>query len=750
MQRFLYQLKNKSFVLSFLLAALLSWAFTNPHFSQKNGPVSNRMMSCVTPANVSLSQFGLVVDIWWSSVPSAVKYQIEIGLSGFEPGIGSAEIHDETITPLYFGVNGLEGATQYEVYVRAICSNGDTSDFNGPSFFATPPTCGDTFYDLGGPNGNYPPDQSMFVEICPQNQGEYVQLIFNEFDVDPCCSSVTVDATGFDVHFLDPAGPLPDPITSYQVDGCLAFSFFPASGQGVGSGWDIDIVCTTCPPLTSVFIQHTTANSVTFNLDQLDVFQEIKWELGEQGFLPNTGDEIASGFTQLPAPSQTIPGLGQGKAYDLYVWNSCGQDVSIPFGPIQFTTAPTCGQTFYDPGGPDQKFLPRNNIPVSTTICPDQAGKAVEVNFTEFELNPVGGSMVINDGATIFDPLLYVIENNDHDGYFASSHPSGCLTFRFILPPTPFPIADSIPGWSANVNCLTCPPLGGLELQGTTTTSAVIGWDATLNAEGYEWEVGPHGFVPGTGNAVASGTNSSNSNLASVIGLERASYYDFYVRALCGTNGIGNYYFPLLFSTQATCGDLYYDPGGPNNAYDNNLEIETTICSSIPDDPVTVSFNIFSVGGNGTLSVYDGFVHTGNLRGILSGSLPPPPITAADPNGCLVFKFSSGTADVGNGWEANVECLGTPVTHAHQKLAFELFPNPGNSSIFIQYENWKMEALEVEIKGITGQTVFSDKLSTGVTGSPHEINISHLPAGTYLCILKNDEMTGVQRFLKIE
>ncbi len=113
-----------------------------------------------------------------------------------------------------------------------------------------------------------------------------------------------------------------------------------------------------------------------------------------------------------------------------------------------------CSAVYYDDGGGYSNYS--NNINgVLRTFCPDNAGQAVQVYFNYFNIE--GGSgcpydffQVIN-GPTQNGPVIASGCGTDlHGQTYTSTHPSGCLTFRFWSDNT-----TTLPGW---VSILTCVP----------------------------------------------------------------------------------------------------------------------------------------------------------------------------------------------------------------------------------------------------------------------------------------------------
>ncbi|SDB67167.1 gliding motility-associated C-terminal domain-containing protein [Flavobacteriaceae bacterium MAR_2010_188] len=108
------------------------------------------------------------------------------------------------------------------------------------------------------------------------------------------------------------------------------------------------------------------------------------------------------------------------------------------------------------------------------------------------------------------------------------------------------------------------------------------------------------------------------------------------------------------------CGGKFYDAGGPNNDYGNNVQLTYTICPDNPGQSLRVQFTQFNVeDGNDYLYVYDGPDASGNAVGGLTGNNLPSNITASPNNssGCITFVFSADSTIELSGWEADISCV---------------------------------------------------------------------------------------------
>lgn len=230
----------------------------------------------------------------------------------------------------------------------------------------------------------------------------------------------------------------------------------------------------TCPrpsALTATNIMETSAvlgwtengSATTWNIEIVDITAGATV----------TGTATATGVTN-PYTAMSLVG---DNAYEFYVQSDCGADgTSAWVGPFAFNTpyvavAPDCTNgIFLDTGGQSGNYSSSETI--TWTICPDNSGDAVSVNFSSFSTENDGDSacydgLTIHNGAdataaTIDPPAGGSIWCWDRDDVtpsgtgdlqgmtITSSDASGCLTFVFTSDGS---VTRS--GWIANVTCNT-------------------------------------------------------------------------------------------------------------------------------------------------------------------------------------------------------------------------------------------------------------------------------------------------------
>ncbi len=140
------------------------------------------------------------ISLHWSSCGTVAEYEIEYGAPSFTPGYGEGRL---TSTTPAITITGLSTATQYEIYVRSHCSEGNYGPWNKAMFSTA--ACngpGDIyfFYDTSSNNTTaYIPGNSYFAY-------SYTQLILD---------SAMMAESGF--------------VAGSSVAG---FSFYPTSADG--------------------------------------------------------------------------------------------------------------------------------------------------------------------------------------------------------------------------------------------------------------------------------------------------------------------------------------------------------------------------------------------------------------------------------------------------------------------------------------------------------------------------------------
>ncbi len=132
-----------------------------------------------------------------------------------------------------------------------------------------PAVCGSTFTDPGGAGGNYPANQNITYNFCPDTPGDIVTVTFSSFDMNESFDSgcpndkdylEVYDGNGTTTLISRHCGDNPlsngDSFTSTSADGCLTFVFFSNSNGQVFPGWEAIISCGDSCPTTIDFINN--------------------------------------------------------------------------------------------------------------------------------------------------------------------------------------------------------------------------------------------------------------------------------------------------------------------------------------------------------------------------------------------------------------------------------------------------------------------------------------------------------------
>ena len=334
--------------------------------------------TCPAPTNLTVTNLtSVTAELGWTEEGTATSWDIEFGASGFAP----------TETPTNSGVSNpynysnLSAGTSYDWYVRAVCSDSDSSGWIGPNTFSTECASNTAF--------PWTEDfENMFLPECWSkmvNDGNDIIQSYDQFHSDYRSAEFSsmntaadynqylftgmqlIDAVNTELSFwhrknsgvnavfewgigttTNPADytwnavalsetdwlPTIVDLSTYSgTDVRVAFHYYNDVTNKVYLD-DVAINVPACHSPTSLgtyAIQHTQAD-----LDWVESGTATSWdiELVESGMTPSYYP-TAYGVTN----PYTYTGLTTGTAYDYYVRSVCGvQDTSEWAGPYTFST----------------------------------------------------------------------------------------------------------------------------------------------------------------------------------------------------------------------------------------------------------------------------------------------------------------------------------------------------------------------------------------------------------------------------
>lgn len=270
-----------------------------------------------------------------------------------------------------------------------------------------------------------------------------------------------------------------------------------------------------------------------------------------------------------------------------------------------------------------------------------------------------------------------------------------------------------------------------LTVTNVSDTGATINWtDVDENTEQWEYAVRAVGLN------TALNWGSTDSTTALLEDLNENTYYNVYVRKLCGDVTMAA--LTTMFATDADfcSGILFTDTGGAAGAYSNDEDFTRTIVPMSNDEKIKVVFNSFSTeDGFDFLYIHNGMdTSAAELTGGLSGNLSAgTSYESTDVSGALSFRFTSDPALNAPGWVAEIECLevlGTDDLSSY--LDFSYYPNPVLNELNISSRN---EVLEAIVYDMDGRRLDKKELNS----MDAKLDFSAYAAGTYIVELRFKE-----------
>jgi len=78
---------------------------------------------------------------------------------------------------------------------------------------------------------------------------------------------------------------------------------------------------------------------------------------------------------------------------------------------------------------------------------------------------------------------------------------------------------------------------------------------------------------------------------------------------------------------------------------------------------------------------------------------------------------------------------------------YTIFPNPTNGKFKIGFSEYVTSNIEIAILNMTGQQVYHEKVNNSSMLTDREFDMQHLPAGTYVVILKDDSSVSQKKLI---
>ncbi len=182
----------------------------------------------------------------------------------------------QTVTTNTFTFTNLNSYSNYDLYVRASCSNNVFSALSSISFSTLINHCVDgIFFDSGGPNGNYSNAQYYTTTITPTNPGEKASVTFNSFSLEDQIDRLTIyngpnTTYPYIVEQYGFTGTnSPGTVTSTDITGTLTFAFY-SDGAITAPGWTASVSCavlgvTNFSKNALIYYPNPTKDKVTFS-----------------------------------------------------------------------------------------------------------------------------------------------------------------------------------------------------------------------------------------------------------------------------------------------------------------------------------------------------------------------------------------------------------------------------------------------------------------------------------------------------
>lgn len=301
----------------------------------------------------------------------------------------------------------------------------------------------------------------------------------------------------------------------------------------------------------------------------------------------------------------------------------------------------------------------------------------------------------------------------------------------------------------------TCGVPASLAASSITSSSAMLGWGAVSGATSYNVR------YKATASATWNNTTASGTSL-SVSGLSASTAYEFQVQAVCGAN-TSAYSSSATFTTSAAgCTDVYESNNTLSAAKTVavNTDIYGLISPSGDNDyfkfsttsPNTyIRINLSNLPADYDIRLYNS---SGSQLAISqNGGTTAEVITRNTTSAATYYVRIYGYNNANNATQCYLLRINTKNSawrEGELQVVSEvnLFPNPANDKVHIQFNTTKSEDVTIRLVDITGRMIQSLVMTTEPGQNLAAMDVMQLPKGIYLMELISSENRAVKRFVK--
>jgi hypothetical protein len=609
--------------------------------------------------------------------------------------------------PVNLALNATAGPSEvYTADQTAMVVIGLIPDYMMSNGSAT--TCVGTFYDSGGPTGNYGNNENFTFTFLPATEGSMIRATFTAFDTESGYDKLFV-YNGPDANSPQlPGSPFegstsPGQITALNASGALTFKF-TSDGSVVKSGWTANITCympTTVPGCAS---NPFPANNAT----SAGIASILTWTASDAtsydvyfGITPNppmVGTVAVNQYTPSMEPSTTyfwkvVPKNQFGPAVGCEVWSFT---TGGPEYLMANTTVTASNGMFYDTGGATGNYS--NNENLTMTFMPPVEGAPMKFDFSFFDTENNYDKLFVYNGPNATSPAFpgSPFMGTTSPGSITSTHASGAITFVFISD-----ISVVKAGWAASFMMLGEMAIAPASYPGEICegTSAMLNAHATGGTGNYTFTWSPAASLsnPGIANPIASPSETTT----------------YTVVVSDGTNQMN--------------GEVTLQVHSINPVV---LGQDSTMCiwESITLDatiPNAASY-LWSPGGETTPTI----TCVGNDMGVGAHTVS---VVVTDNNGCVVSDQITITIDI-------CSFIGENET----ELRLLIHPNPATNVLNIQL-NGKSNKVTYHLLNYQGQVLYTSS-DVSVNGSYNEqLDLSGYAKGIYYLRLNSGNTSTVRK-----